>query len=190
MTFATAIRATRQSRGLSQGDIVRDAGVTASAISRFESRKSDFLGKTLGTVAESLNSYFYLAPYVGFTTTEASEYIKEKLSAGLTRSAFRGLIQFSDGLRKADITSAVLLTVTPPELTGDPNFDAAIAALSHYHLNRLGITPHSWITAPSGYTEIDGGAFGFQWSKLNLEDTDPIIKGHGVVLPRETVGIV
>lgn len=60
----------------------------------------------------------------------------------------RALLTLSDGLTDATADVKVALCVTPPPLTGDPRFDAAVAAVADHHLSSSNLPVPAWVLEP------------------------------------------
>ena len=184
------LKKARKQAGWTQKDIAARSGIAHSAISRYESGKAGVTTATLETLADSLGVTLIAVPGRINAAADVAQFIRAKLEEGRTSTAFRALIQFSDDLRAGNSFTTALSLAVEPDLTGDPHFDAAIAGLAEVRLRELGLECPAWVTAESRYAEIAEDSLGYRWSAEDWDETDPILRAHGVVLPRSTLASV
>jgi transcriptional regulator with XRE-family HTH domain len=184
------LKKARERAGWTQKDIAARSGIAHSAISRYESGKAGVTTATLETLAESLGVTLIAVPGRINAAADVAQFIRAQLAEGDTATAFRALIQFSDDLRAGDSFRTALSLAVEPEPTGDAHFDAAIAGLAELRLRELGLESPAWVTAEGSYARIAEESLGYRWFAEDLADTDPVLRAHGVVLPRQTLASV
>ncbi|WP_374010852.1 helix-turn-helix domain-containing protein [Leifsonia sp. LS-T14] len=190
MSLNTQLRKAREQAGWTQKEIAARSGIAHSAISRFESGKAGVTTATLETLADSLGVSLVAVPGRINAAADVARFVASRLADGSTASAFRGLIQFSDDLRSGNTFTTALSVAVEPDSTGDPHFDAAIAGLAEIRLAELGLESPAWVTSESRYAELAEDSLGYHWSADDFDDTDPVLRSHGVVLPRQTLASV
>lgn len=190
MSLNAQLRKAREQAGWTQKEIAARSGIAHSAISRFESGKAAVTTSTLETLADSLGVSLVAVPGRINAAADVARFIASRLADGNTASAFRGLIQFSDDLRAGNAFTTALSLAVEPDSTGDPHFDAAIAGLAEIRLKELGLESPAWVGAEVRYAPIAEDSLGYRWSADDYDDTDPVLRSHGVVLPRQTLASV
>ena len=190
MTLNAQFRKAREQAGWTQKEIAARSGVAHSAISRFENGKASVTTATLETLADSLGVTLVAVPGRLNAAADTARFIAARLRGGETATAFRALIQFSDDLRAGNTFTTALSLAVEPDSTGDPHFDAAIAGLAEIRLAELGLESPDWVTAPGRSVEIAEDSLGYHWYARHYDDTHPILRSHGVILPRETLASV
>jgi len=190
MTLNAQLRKAREHAGWTLKEIAARSGVGASAISRFEDGTAGVTTATLQALADSLGVTLVAVPGRLNAASDTACFIAARLRDAKAATAFRALIQFSDDLRAANSFTAALSLAVEPDSTGDPHFDAAIAGLSEIRLTELGLESPAWVAAPERSVEIAEDSLGYRWDGRHYDDTHPILRSHGVILPRETLASV
>lgn len=151
---ADMLRRSRHAAGLTQVELAALAGTSQSAIAAYESGARQ---PTLPVLTRMINATGYvfratveLAPELLRLTDVAREI---RAARGDVQRQLRLVFEF---LRAADQDGhpLVLLVAAEPELTGDPRFDALLAATAEDLCVDAGIAPPSWVQEPSRF--LDG----------------------------------
>ncbi|WP_308798925.1 helix-turn-helix domain-containing protein [Agromyces silvae] len=146
MTEAAAIlRAARASAGLSQAEVAQRSGIDKSTISLIESgRRSpsvDKLDRLLHATGRRLGIY----PTTRAGAAEAGASIREHVADADHEAALRVFLRYSDNLGATKGVERVMLAAIAPVYTGSDVWDAALAAVTRYWLERDGLPEPSWV---------------------------------------------
>lgn len=148
MTASSLLRAARRSSGLGQAEVARRAGTSQPDVSFVERGKRvptvDTLERLLAGTGHRLVAVASACP----TSVEAGDSINAALDAGRVDAAFRAFLDFSDGLASSEAVIRVVLACAPPESTGSPVWDTALAAVAEYWLDQDGLPKPSWLSEP------------------------------------------
>lgn len=87
------------------------------------------------------------------TASDIADAVYEALRAGNRRRSRRLLVQLNDDLASQHGAVRVALTVTPPAPTGNPRYDAYIAALVEHHLLAEDLPLPTWIEEPRRFLD-------------------------------------
>lgn len=187
----TLVRAARRSARLTQAQLAERARVDQSRVSRSESGDEDPRFATLDRLLAAAGHRLYAAPTRRDDSASAAEGIRESLSAGLPDIALRHLIQLGDDLEAERGLSRAVLAVAEPIPTGDPVWDAAIAALVDWRLADAGLPLPDWTSHPSRTLD--------RLASLIVDPADPTptpsdvpadFLRHGVLVWRDTFASV
>lgn len=184
-TAAEALRSARTARSASARQLARLAGVAPSRWSEIEREVHDPSVRTLDRLLRAAGAQVATIPTRAPTAaTVAWEISRCGLPNGSSEErAFRALLALSDGLTAAALDVRVALCVTPPILTGDRRFDAAIAGIVEHHLSRSGLPLPAWVseaerTLPAGSAWIPDPYA----DESVLDATPAALARHGVLL--------
>lgn len=149
---AQLLRQARHGAGCTQSALARRAEVAPSRLSEIERSVSDPTVHTLDRVVRAAGQQLTVLPTRSPSAAGCAAAISDILATSAPRSAerraFRTLIGFSDGLKDADPALRVALSVGEPASTGDPRFDAAIAAVVEQHLATDRLPIPAWVDQP------------------------------------------
>lgn len=146
MSAATILRTARLNKGLSQRALAKECHVSQPAIARVESAVEQATLERLESWLRPLGSRITLVPFRTPTVYEVAEVIREDLNEGQLRHAFRAIIQLNDNFDAVDPATQVAIAITPPVPTGDARFDALIAGLVEYKLDRTHLPKPTWLS--------------------------------------------
>lgn len=145
MSASGILRSTRTSRGLSQRALAQAASVHQPGVAAVESGSEDATVSRLEHLLKELGSRLTAIPTTRRPVWEAGEDVRCALRARDERTAWREVIQLNDDLRAADRATRVALAIAPPGRTGDPRFDALIAAVTDAALVDARLPRPSWL---------------------------------------------
>jgi transcriptional regulator with XRE-family HTH domain len=145
VTAATLTRAARREAGASQDSVAKISGVAASSLSLIEHGHRNPTVATLEAILAATDHRLVTVPTRRSDAADTAVDIKDALARSKRDRALRRFIQLSDNLTAEVGATRVGLTLTEPPLTGDRGWDAAIAALCAFHLNRDGLPLPSWV---------------------------------------------
>ena len=145
---ADVLRRSRRTAGLTQAQLAELAGTSQSAIAAYESGARQ---PTLPVLRRMIEATGHVASVTAepdptmFRLTDLARDIRG--SHGDAQRQLRLVFEF---LRAAeqDGHPLVLLVAAEPELTGDPRFDALLAAAAEDLCVEAGIAPPSWVHEP------------------------------------------
>ena len=139
------LQATRKSKGMSQTELARRSSTFQANISSIESGLTDpgisTLEQCLSTLGYSLIALPTNKPSVAHFTLSIAKAIADKKET----KAFRLFIQLNDNLTAVTLDICLALCIAPPPLTGNPRYDALIAALVEFHLNLNSLPIPAWV---------------------------------------------
>ena len=148
MTAAALLRAARRSSGLGQAELARRSGTSQPDVSFVERGKRvptvDTLERLLAGTGHRLVAVASEYP----TAVEAGDGITAALTLGRVDKAFRAFLDFSDGLAASGSVLRVVLASTAPNSSGSPVWDAALAAVAEYWLDRDHLPKPLWLSDP------------------------------------------
>ncbi|MDA8117231.1 MAG: helix-turn-helix transcriptional regulator [Actinomycetota bacterium] len=180
MTAARVLSEVRRASGLSQRALASRAKITQPALAAIETAEHDTRGSTLERVVAAAGYRLFALPTTAHAAADWAEEIYQELRSARRSEAvaFRALIGLSDDLSSAARDLRVALCVAPPPPCGDTRFDAAVAAVVEYHLERDGLPIPAWVndatrSLPEPWVATPG-----------LEDGEvpPAFARHGVLL--------
>ncbi len=147
MTIATLSESARQSRGVSQSSLAHSSGHFAANISAIESGRRVPRVDTLDRLLRATGARLTISPTLRVTALEVAAEIRVALKVGDTSGAFRAWLAFNDDLANETPTNRVVITAFAPATTGDPVYDAAIAALVEYRLAEVTAPLPGWLAS-------------------------------------------
>lgn len=143
---ASLIRSARVSRGFTQHQLAEKSGIDQGGISRAERGRDAEFG-TIDRLLAAAGHRLYSAPTRRDDASTAAAAIRERLRAGQKDRALRVLIQLNDDLVAEEGLVRGILGLAEPVTTGDPAWDAAIAALVDWRLSEAGLPAPEWVDA-------------------------------------------
>lgn len=145
---AVFLKASRETSGLSQRTVAERVGTSTPALSHIENDRRDPGTEKLDALLRATGRRLGVVPSPRSGSLEAGAAIHDELAVGDERSAFRSFLQFSDNLAAEDGVVRVVLAANEPPSTGSSLWDAALAAVSEYWLNRQGLPVPAWAADP------------------------------------------
>ena len=145
MSASGLLRSTRTSHGLSQRALAAAARVRQPGVAAVESGSEDATVSRLEHLLNELGSQLTVLPTRRRPVWAAGEDVRRALEVDDVRTAWREVIQLDDDLRGADRATCVALAIAPPGRTGDPRFDALIAAVTDYALIDARLPRPDWL---------------------------------------------
>jgi transcriptional regulator with XRE-family HTH domain len=162
MTVAGALlRTARQSRHVSTRALAKAAHVHQPGITALETGREDATATRLDRLLAPLGYQLSALPTRLRTASLAAVDVQACLANGDTRTAFREILQLAADLQRADRATRVALAVTPPASTGDPRYDALVAAVVDFLLTRARLPRPTWLDEP-------------EWSLADPWDVEPV----------------
>jgi transcriptional regulator with XRE-family HTH domain len=149
---APLVRAARTSRGLTQGQLADRSGIDQASVSRSERGREAGFG-TIDRLLAAAGHRLYSAPTRRDDASRAAAAIRHHLRAGQKDRALRVLLQLNDDLLAEHGLVRGVLGVAEPGSTGDPVWDAAIAALVAWRLADEGVPSPDWVAASNRFLE-------------------------------------
>jgi transcriptional regulator with XRE-family HTH domain len=146
MSSATLLRSARLNSGLSQRALAKECNVSQPAIARVESAVEQATVERLESWLRPLGSRITIVPFRTPTVYEIAEVIRKDLAANHFNHAFRAVIQLSDNFDAIDPATRVAIAITPPAPTGDTRFDALLAGLVEFKLDRAHLPRPIWLS--------------------------------------------
>ncbi|GGR19050.1 hypothetical protein GCM10010196_10290 [Agromyces mediolanus] len=142
---AQLLRAARLSQSIPQAELARRAGTAQPDLSLIERGRRTPTVDTLERILRSAGHQLIAAPVLGLSGVEAAAEIASSIEGADGERAFRVFLSYSDALKAADATGRVVLTAAEPAAIGDPKWDAAVAGLSAYWLERGRLPIPGWL---------------------------------------------
>lgn len=149
---AEILRSLRWSKGLTQRDLARLARVPQPTIAAIESGQREPSISLLSSIVEStgLSLRVTVSSLALLSAVNAARSLRDVLHVdGRSRaredSALRICISFRDGLRSSDAHTLGELVSDPPNLVGQPRWDAFVAAIVEEECARRGVPTPRWV---------------------------------------------
>jgi transcriptional regulator with XRE-family HTH domain len=180
MSTARLLRGIRRAKGLTQRQLASLAGITQPSLADIERSAHDSRVGSFNELIGVAGYKLFALPTLRSAAASWADLIYEELRSDRASEsvAFRALIGLSDDLVASDFATRVALCVTPPAPCGDVRFDAAIAAIAEYHLERDGLPVPNWVYEDSRVLDSP-----WVLSPYTEEDEVPqIFRAHGVLL--------
>ena len=147
MTTGILLRTARRGSGLSQRGLATLAGDYQPTISALENGDHDAGVDHLTRLLAATGHRLVALPTSSRPVSEAANDVELALTRGDQDAAFRECIQLSDDLVHEHGAIRVALTAAPPQLVGEPRYDALIAGIAEHHLRAERLPLPKWITA-------------------------------------------
>lgn len=145
---ALFLKSSRESSGLTQRVVAERAQTSTPALSHIENSRREPSAFKLDLLLRATGNRLGVVPSSRSGSLEAGAAIHNELALGDEKSAFRSFIQFSDNLAAENGVVRVVLTANEPPTTGSSLWDAALAGLSEYWLNRQQLPVPEWVSKP------------------------------------------
>lgn len=152
--IVTQLRVHREARGMSQSAVARRMGTSQPAVARMENAGADPRLGTLQRYAEAVGVDVEVTASHRPDVPAVAEAIREELASDHFDTAWRHVLQLGDDLRRANAGTLARALRREPERTGDPRFDALIAAVCERAAHRFGVPAPGWTAAPSRFLEV------------------------------------
>lgn len=162
---STLVRSARKNQSLTQVDLAEKVHVHQSNISDIESGR-DLSVSTLERLLRGTGHRLFALPIQKADVAEAASAIRVHLKAGNTQSALRALIQLNDNLVSEHGLHRGVLSISEPEPTGNPVWDAALAGLVAWRLAEENIPLPPWVDKARYFLRLPRG--------LRIDSADPI----------------
>jgi transcriptional regulator with XRE-family HTH domain len=188
---ATLLRDARRKAALTQADVARRARTAQSAVAAYETAART---PNLGTLERLLGACDHeidiiVSPRMrrgAASLAELSPTITQDLAADNEHNATRLLFGFADDFRGSSRPGRIALIAAEPASTGDPRFDAALAATAEFFASESGIELPDWVDEPDRFVE----PWWFVASRpafhaYTLAHTPAVFARHGVFMARE-----
>jgi transcriptional regulator with XRE-family HTH domain len=162
---STLVRAARKSRRLTQEQLARISRTDQGSVSRSErGRDADF--STIDRLLAGAGHRLYSAPTRRDDAAAAAAEIRRRLRDSDKDRALRALLQLNDNLLAEHGLVRGVLGVAEPEPTGDPAWDAAIAALIAWRLAEERVPLPTWVEQADRFLA--------RTRTLNVDRADPV----------------
>jgi transcriptional regulator with XRE-family HTH domain len=188
---AILVRDARRRAALTQADVARRAGTAQSAVAAYETGARNPSLATLERLLDACDHDLDLVvrPRMrrgAAALAELAVTIQEDLGAGEEHNATRLLFGFADDFRASSRPGRHALIADEPVTTGDPRYDAALAATAEFFAAEGGIEMPNWVDGPGRFVE----PWWFVASRpafhaYTLAHTPAAFVRHGVFMARE-----
>jgi transcriptional regulator with XRE-family HTH domain len=149
MSASALLRASRLSAHLSQVELARLAATSQPDVSAIESGKRVPTVDTLERLLQRTGHRLIAIPGPGPDAVKTAERIAEAVRAESRDEALRAFLDYSDRFSRAGRAERVILSYAEPGPTGSRAWDAALAAVSNYWLNKSNLPRADWMMAPT-----------------------------------------
>lgn len=189
MTEAAALlRAARASAGLSQAEIVRRSGVDKSTISLIESGRRDPSVDKLDRLLRATGRRLGIYPTTRAGAAEAGASIREYLALADHEGALRVFLRYSDNLAATVGVDRVMLAAIEPVLTGSDVWDAALAAVTSYWLERDRLPQPTWVEEAARTLPEPTPLIVHRWtSARSIRDVPEAFRRHRILVDESTL---
>lgn len=160
------------------------AETSSAAISQIETGKRGVSFERLQSLLNLTEHRLVTIPTKAKTPGEVAEFIRDALVAENPVRAYRAFIAYSITLLRLDPVVRLALTLNRPESTGDPVYDAAIAALIQHWLSHDSLPAPTWVHDDS-FTLPLPTHIGERVP--SCDEVPPAFLEHNVLFPLETL---
>lgn len=191
MDVARLVRDVRKQAGLSQEQLAGRAGTSQATLAGYEAGRLlprlDTLERLLDAAGHDL--HLSAAPRVrrgAVPVAAVAEELREILPAEGAAGGWRRLLDFVDDFRASSPAGQSWLVADEPPATGDPRFDAALAAIAELLCDEADLPWPEWTDRPYRFASpwwFVAGLPGFE--PAALRDSPIELKRHGVFVTRE-----
>lgn len=184
VSLAGALLSTaRSNRGISSRALAHLAGASQPGIVEVERARKGATATRLERLLSALGYQLTVLPTRLAPVWRASHEIRRFLAARDPDGALRVIWQLAADLQAADPSLRIALCVTPPPPTGEPRYDALIAAIVDHELTRDQLPRPAWLDEP--WRTLDAPWDLEPVASLRPEARDltpPAIAAHGIYL--------
>jgi transcriptional regulator with XRE-family HTH domain len=149
MSASALLRASRLSARFSQVELAERAATSQPDVSAIESGKRVPTVDTLERLLQRTGHRLIAVPGLGPDAVETAERIAAAVRAGNRDGALRAFIDYSDRLAHAGRAERIILSYVEPGPTASHAWDAALAAVSDYWLNKSNLPRSDWMMDPA-----------------------------------------
>ena len=149
MSASALLRASRLSARLSQVELAERAATSQPDVSAIESGKRVPTVDTLERLLQQRGHRLIAVPGLGPDAAETAERIAAAVRTENRDKALRAFLDYSDRLAHAGRAERVILSYAEPGPTGSRAWDAALAAVSDYWLNKSNLPRSDWMMDPA-----------------------------------------
>jgi transcriptional regulator with XRE-family HTH domain len=167
MSASALLRASRLSAGLSQVELAERTATSQPDVSAIESGKRVPTVDTLERLLKRTGHRLVAIPCSGPDAVDTAERIAAAVRAENRDEGLRAFLDYSDRLAQSGRAERVILSYAEPGPTGSIAWDAALAALSDYWLNRSNLPRPEWMSNPGRMLSMPAAPH------LSEEDTRP-----------------
>ena len=191
MLPGTMLRDARRSAALTQADLARRASTAQSAVAAYETGART---PNLETFRRLLRVCDYEVEVTArprmrrgaSSLADLATSISHDLEADDEESALRLIFGFADDFRGSSRPGQIALIAAEPTPTGDPRFDAVLAATAEFFAAEAGIGTPDWVNGHTRFVEplwfiASRPAF----HAYTLAHTPAVFVRHGVMVARE-----
>ena len=145
MTVVEGLRRARLASGLTLRAVAQRSGIAEANLSTIEHARRDPTATTIDRLTAALGIRLVPVATGGRpTAADIADIIGTSLRASDETRAYRAAVQLADDLDSADPHLKLLLT-TEPARTGDPGWDAFLAAVTEWRLQQAGLPAPDWV---------------------------------------------
>jgi transcriptional regulator with XRE-family HTH domain len=185
---ATLLRAARRSARLSQAELVRRSGIDKSTVSLIESGLRSPSVEKLDQLLRATGRRVGIYPTSRSGSIEAGDAIADWIAEGDGEAALRVLLRYSDNLAATDGVERVVLAAAEPPPTGSPVWDAALAAVTEYWLDREELPRPAWIDDPARTLPDEMPLAVNRWTSLRaIRNVPDAFRRHRILVDESTL---
>ena len=185
---STLLRVARASSGLSQADLVRRSGVDKSTVSLIESGQRNPSVDKLDHLLRSTGKRVGIYPTSRSGSAEAGDIIREWATNSDDEGAFRAFLRYSDNLAATTGVDRVVLTAVEPPPTGSTIWDAALAAVTEYWLDRERLPKPNWVGGESRTLPQATPLILNRWTSARaIRNVPDAFRKHGTLVDESTL---
>jgi transcriptional regulator with XRE-family HTH domain len=188
---ASLLRDARHRAQLTQEDVAKGARTAQSAVAAYETgaRRPSLatLERLLGACGHDVDLVARPRMRRGAASlADVATTVRQDLARGEEQNAIRLLFGFADDFRGSTRPGRSALIEMEPASTGDPRFDAALAATAEFFAAEGSIAVPDWVDGPDRFVE----PWWFVASRpafhaYTLANTPAVFARHGVFIARE-----
>ncbi len=151
MSASTLLRGARLATGIKQRDLAARAKTSQPDISSIENGARIPTVETLERLLLHTGYRIISVPGIGPDAVDTADRIAGAVRDQSRDAALRALLDYSDRLAALTGTNRVVLTVSEPPPTGSRAWDAALASVSEFWLNKGKLPKPDWVKDPKRF---------------------------------------
>ncbi len=185
---AALLRAARKTARLSQAELVRRSGIDKSTVSLIEAGLRNPSIEKLDHLLRATGRRVGVYPTSRSGSIEAGDAIADWLADGDLEAALRSFLRYSDNLAATEGVDRVVLAAAEPPPTGSAVWDAALAAVTEYWLDRDALPRPAWVDDPARTLPEETPLAVNRWTSTRaIRDVPPAFRRRRILVDESTL---
>lgn len=189
MDAGLELREARQRALLTATALARLGNTSIPAISQIEKGVRGITVSRMDSLLRKTQNRLVVIPTVTSTPEEIARTLARLIGTSEFLVAYRVLLSYSDALKGETGSIRVALTLNSPKSTGSKLYDAALAAVVHYWLDRDGLPLPQWLNESRFTLEVQEALVESEYSLIPApESVAHAFLVHNVLLDERALG--